>query len=301
MSGFIITSETTIDAIGATEAEAWADLRATLRTRGVTLVEAEADIPTDAYGDRDPVYVAESAYTCHEATDALVAEIEARGGCLHWTTLADGTACTRDERDAEREAQETAAEARAESVAEILAAQTIPAACAEWADSRREMLRAMAAAHITGNPRVAVSKRGLLQWTAAAPLRHETAPNEPRPCPLSLNEHGAAEEMSHNLCEPKWLREIALRADRRRQRERLEHVGRALYGPEWISPLARALDVALRTVQRWAAGEIETPDWTAEALDALARGPVGTQRLADLTNQMRALENLRTQKDERLV
>ena len=295
MSGFIITSELTIDGIGATEEAAWADLRATLRTGGVMLVESDDDIPVDAWGERDPAYVAESAYSCTPATSALMAEVQAGGGDTSWRELADGTACTREEHDAEREAQEAAAEARTERVAAILAVQTIPAACAAWADTRRDMLSAMAAAYMDGNPRVTVSKRGLLQWTAAAPVRHETAPNEPRACPLSLNEHGAAEEMGRNLGEPRWMREIVLRADRHRQvkRDRLEQVGRALYGSEWVSPLARALDVALRTVQRWVAGEIETPDWTAEALDALARGPVGTQRLADLANQMRALEEVR--------
>lgn len=32
-------------------------------------------------------------------------------------------------------------------------------------------------------------------------------------------------------------------------------VGQALYGAQWQSPLARDLGVAIRTVQRWAAGE----------------------------------------------
>lgn len=295
MSGYIVASDTTIDGLGATEDEAWDDLRAALRSGGITLVESGDDLPVDSWGERDPTFVSQDRYTCMEATSALMAEVEARGGDLYWTTLADGTACTEEERDAEREAQEAAADARAERVMEILAAQTMPAACAAWAETRRDMLRLMAGAYVDGNQRVTISKRGLLQWTAAAPVRHETAPNEPRPCPLSLNEHGAAEEMARNLGEPRWMREIALRAERRRQvkRDRLEQIGRALYGPEWVSPLARALDVALRTVQRWAAGEIETPDWTADALDALARGPVGTRRLEDLANQMRALEAVR--------
>jgi transcriptional regulator with XRE-family HTH domain len=36
-------------------------------------------------------------------------------------------------------------------------------------------------------------------------------------------------------------------------------VGTALYGSRWQSELARALGVAIRTVQRWAAGDIEPP------------------------------------------
>lgn len=38
----------------------------------------------------------------------------------------------------------------------------------------------------------------------------------------------------------------------------LAEVGRLLYGPEWISPLARDLAMDLRTLQRWAAGERRT-------------------------------------------
>ncbi len=36
-------------------------------------------------------------------------------------------------------------------------------------------------------------------------------------------------------------------------------VGAALYGPQWQSQLARDLGVAIRTMQRWAAGEFTIP------------------------------------------
>lgn len=50
----------------------------------------------------------------------------------------------------------------------------------------------------------------------------------------------------------------------------LEAAGEALYGPAWQSALARDLDVNLRTMQRWAAGEAEPPDLRHE-LAALCR------------------------------
>ena len=37
----------------------------------------------------------------------------------------------------------------------------------------------------------------------------------------------------------------------------IARVGEALYGERWQTPLARDLDVADRTVRRWAAGEDE--------------------------------------------
>ena len=42
-------------------------------------------------------------------------------------------------------------------------------------------------------------------------------------------------------------------------RKTLLEVGEALYGPSWHAPLADDLDVALRTMQRWAAGKFDIP------------------------------------------
>lgn len=39
----------------------------------------------------------------------------------------------------------------------------------------------------------------------------------------------------------------------------LESVAIALFGQQWQTPLSRALDVNIRTVQRWAAGENPPP------------------------------------------
>ena len=35
----------------------------------------------------------------------------------------------------------------------------------------------------------------------------------------------------------------------------IDAIGRALYGPRWKAPLARALGINPRTVQRWAKGD----------------------------------------------
>lgn len=42
-------------------------------------------------------------------------------------------------------------------------------------------------------------------------------------------------------------------------RPKLKDIGRALFGDQWQVPLARELDVADRTVRRWAAGDVAPP------------------------------------------
>jgi hypothetical protein len=56
-------------------------------------------------------------------------------------------------------------------------------------------------------------------------------------------------------------------AKMRLNKETLREVGELLFGPDWITPLARALvsdktgrPIDLRTVQRWANGQFEVPD-----------------------------------------
>jgi len=45
--------------------------------------------------------------------------------------------------------------------------------------------------------------------------------------------------------------------------------GEALFGPQWQSEMARALDVNIRTVQRWASGNNDLSPWVFEKLPAL--------------------------------
>lgn len=58
-------------------------------------------------------------------------------------------------------------------------------------------------------------------------------------------------------------------------REDLETFGRAIYGPQWVTPLARDLRAMTggpsnRTMQRWAAGTHAIPAALVTDLDALA-------------------------------
>jgi hypothetical protein len=49
----------------------------------------------------------------------------------------------------------------------------------------------------------------------------------------------------------------------------LRRCGTALYGERWQSPLARDLGVAIRTVQRWEAGDRTVPPGVWPELDRL--------------------------------
>jgi len=51
--------------------------------------------------------------------------------------------------------------------------------------------------------------------------------------------------------------------------EQLENVGRRLFGHRWQTPMAGALSVAVRTVQRWAAGQVDIPKGVAAAVTRL--------------------------------
>jgi hypothetical protein len=70
--------------------------------------------------------------------------------------------------------------------------------------------------------------------------------------------------------------------------ELLEETAAALFGPLWQSELARALDVAPRTVRRWAAGDTPVPPgiW-ADLQEIIA------DRQVDLTNQSVKIRRLR--------
>jgi len=56
----------------------------------------------------------------------------------------------------------------------------------------------------------------------------------------------------------------------------LRALGLARWGPEWQSPLARALRVSARTVRRWAAGTVAIPEGAAEEIFVLFGGTPGT-------------------------
>lgn len=58
-------------------------------------------------------------------------------------------------------------------------------------------------------------------------------------------------------------------------RDHLREVGRALYGDRWQSPLARDLGVAVRTIQRWDAGDRGIPETLGADLGKLVAARIG--------------------------
>jgi hypothetical protein len=67
-------------------------------------------------------------------------------------------------------------------------------------------------------------------------------------------------------------------------REQLTAVGEALYGLRWQAALSRDLNVALRTVQRWDAGERGIPDTLSDDLRALLE-----QRRIDIDDLLKSI------------
>jgi hypothetical protein len=78
---------------------------------------------------------------------------------------------------------------------------------------------------------------------------------------LSQDVYRAAEEIKVCLGISKWLEDIEPAP-----RHRLREVGEAIWGAEWVSPLARTVGVAVRTAQRWASGDSPVPEYVFEAL-----------------------------------
>lgn len=64
----------------------------------------------------------------------------------------------------------------------------------------------------------------------------------------------------------------------------LNEVGPLLYGPLWQTPLAQALGVQVRTVQRWAAGEFKPKPATWAAIRDLLH-----ERQHELADALKAM------------
>ena len=75
--------------------------------------------------------------------------------------------------------------------------------------------------------------------------------------------------------------------------QRLAEAGRALFGAEWVSPMAAELGVALRTVQRWAAEACTVPDRVLDAdLPTLAARAIERGVVRDLETRVAAIRLL---------
>ncbi len=63
--------------------------------------------------------------------------------------------------------------------------------------------------------------------------------------------------------------------------DELVRAAETIYGGEWQTPLAADLHVARRTVQRWAAGDMQPPDVRVELADICRRRAAALTELAD--------------------
>ena len=73
----------------------------------------------------------------------------------------------------------------------------------------------------------------------------------------------------------------------------LERIGPLLFGPEWQTPLAAALEVAPRTVRRWLSGERAVPENLANDLK-----PIIEAQIRPLAARLRALQSLAAEFDD---
>ena len=182
---------------------------------------------------------------------------------------------TRSPTFSDRERHARAAQAQ---VDEMVERQVMPPGCT-WIETRRAMLRIMAEAFQIGDMTIDIVEGGTLAWSKNAYISR----NRRWPAPLAVTEAEAAIEIEKNLGNPAFRHalESGTRADNGENLARLRVLATAIYGDEWISPLSRDINVALRTVQRWAAAEVAVPVWLvaklpAMALTAMSNGTVAT-------------------------
>lgn len=185
--------------------------------------------------------------------------------------------------------------------AELVDAMPVPAAAADWADLRRTMLLHLTErvlwqeAHPEAALRVParITPKGRLVWTAEAPLRHEAGPGQGS-APLAARPGLAADEMRANLpaASDEWHRHVEawIEAPRAARRDAFRRLAEALYGPDWISPASRALDISLRTVQRWAAGERGQAPSEGALRDLRQIAAQSTNRLTELRRWIAEIE-----------
>lgn len=99
---------------------------------------------------------------------------------------------------------------------------------------------------------------------------------------LSEDSHRAAEELA--ICLGNRAHLEALNPP---PRHKLRKIGEAIWGGEWISPMARALNISVRTIHRYAAGDSTVPDGIFERL-----APCISQAKAELQARLEMLNRL---------
>lgn len=172
------------------------------------------------------------------ASPALAQAVAERGGDVPWLER-EGAAFLVGEESPEE---------WCEHVARVHA---IPDRAASWAKERRAMLARMARAAALGHPAVRLTTRGGVVW--AQPVSQlGTDPHA-----LSEYRRAAAEQVAERLGDDGFLRALEVEAsnDAHRRRGELRALGTAVFGEQWVTPVAETLGVALRTAQRWASGE----------------------------------------------
>lgn len=237
---------------------------------GPSLIEgagatAEAALADAADSTRGP-------FRALPASAELIARVTARGGDVGWQR-ADGAAILEGELSLQDWSDEVAA------------GMAVPTAAADWADLRREMLARMARAAALGSPAVRLTPRSRVVWAVA--------PGERGDGQLSDRPLSAAEEVQARLGDGAFVErlEVARRNALHARREALRQLGVALYGAEWVSPLARLSGISLRTVQRWASADRdEAPSESALADIRRLAAPVAAEVRAELRGRIAVLD-----------
>jgi len=236
---------------------------------GVGLTEEAALAEAQAECGRACIDFNADEHVIEECTGAFFRDMEAA-----FSRLRSGLVCTKAERNSEDEAAEEAAATAKDRIDEIMANVVIPESCT-WGDTRVAMIRVMAEALVAGNKNVVLGKaKQTPMWAAGVPYVFR-GPSD-HTWPLSEREDHAAREIAENLGIASFLQAFEELRQMRYAKNltKLKELGKAIYGDEWISPLSRELDVALCTVQRWAAGDVGVPAWVTAKLPALALAKV---------------------------
>lgn len=71
-------------------------------------------------------------------------------------------------------------------------------------------------------------------------------------------------------------------------RSDLAAIASAIWGRDWVSPLARCLGIGLRTAQRWAGGYIAVPAWVFDSPELMGAAANADEDLRARLKRVRA-------------